>query len=424
MKLTQQYIRFYIYLSVFVFIISLVVSYFGFKMVVIRNIDLSLSDERKELVDEFRKGVYTQKHGDLVDIELVNDMPKNLKDIYKTVDVYDKDLKRVVRFRELDSYFYKGKLLHRLKIKLHLGPHLNNIFTIFPYFLASFAFFVGCFYVVNGFFLKKTFFPFYQILNSLKVYDIQRGDYEPDINTNIYEFKELNEIAHNLTDRVHKDYKIQKEFIENSSHEFKTPLAIINNHLDMLIQSENLTEQEMQHISHIYDSVKRLTNLNKNLTFLFKIENQHFTDNNWVFISPVLERIITANADLYVDKDMLVSKYIGGEINIKMNETLLEVLLNNIINNAFKYGVADSNISIRLTNSSLEVTNKGQAGQLKDINMFNRFVTSGDMNSTGLGLSIVKKICDLYKMEITCTVFEDMFSVFVEFPIMEPVDFE
>lgn len=424
MKLNQHYIRFYIYVSVLVFIISLISSYFGFKLIVIKNIDLSLSEERKELIHEFRNGVYNQKHGDLVDLERLTYVPTKFNDVYKTVDFYDKDLKRVVRFRELTTCFYKNNDVYRLKMKFHLGPHLNNIFTIFPYFLVNFVFFVVCFYVVNSFFLKRTFFPFYQILNSLKVYDIQKGDYNPDIKTNIYEFNELNDISSNLTDRVHKDYKVQKEFIENSSHEFKTPLAIINNHLDLLIQSENLTEDEMQHISIIYDAIKRLNNLNRNLTFLFKIENQHFTDNHWVALSPVLERIISANVDLYMDKDITLSKYIGGEVNLKINETLLEVLLNNIINNAFKYGLEGSNISIRLTPSSLEVTNKGDASQMKDINMFNRFVTSGDVNSTGLGLSIVKKICDLYKLDVTCTVFEDMFSVFIEFPIEEPTDFE
>lgn len=422
MKLSQHYTRFYVYGALTVFIVSLVTSYFGFKLVVVKNIDFSLSEEKTELVYDFMKGNFQDKHGDLVDISLANST-KNQTDQYRTFSVYDKKTKDFVKFRELKTYFYKDKQLYVLTLKQHLKPHLDNIFSVFPYFLINFLFFVLSFYVFNSFFIKKTFFPFYQILGSLKKYDIEKGVYQPGINTSIYEFKELDTIASNLTHRVYNDYKVQKEFIENSSHEFKTPLAIINNQLDMLIQSENLTEKEMQNIELIYDSIKRLINLNKNLTFLFKIENQHFVDNHWVDINPLLERVVLANQELYMEKDITVTKYIGAELKFKINETLLDVLLNNIINNAFKYCLQGTKISIRITATSLEVTNVAEAEKIRNINLFNRFVTSGDMNSTGLGLSILKKICDLYKIELSCTAFEDLFSVYLAFPQTEHTEY-
>ncbi|MFN8437218.1 MAG: HAMP domain-containing sensor histidine kinase [Cytophagales bacterium] len=416
MRLNRQYNRIYIYLTIIVFVASLITSYFGFKIVVLKNIDFSLAEEKNELVEEFKQGLYSQKHGELVDFEAVGPLKYLPKDKFKTVVLLDKHSKNKVSFREIISYFHNDNQTFKVTLKLHLDPHLNNIFTVFPYFILNFLAFVICFYLINSFFFKKTFTPFYQILSLLKIYDIQKGDYNPEIRTNIYEFKELNEIASNLTERVHKDYKIQKEFIENSSHEFKTPLAIINNQLDFLIQSENLTEKEMKHIEKIYDSVKRLTNLNKNLTFLFKIENQHFTDVQLLNINNYVSKLSIANAELFEDKNIKVIIHQPEAVQIKINELLLEILINNLINNAFKYAVSNSEIVVRTRNQTLEILNLINPDKINPEALFNRFVTSGDINSSGIGLSIVKKICDLYKIEINCTIFENLFSVHLSFP--------
>lgn len=426
MRLNRQYNRIYIYLTIIVFVASLITSYFGFKIVVLKNIDFSLAEEKNELVEEFKQGLYSQKHGELVDFEAIGPLKYLPKDKFKTVVLLDKHSKNKVSFREIISYFHNDNQTFKVTLKLHLDPHLNNIFTVFPYFILNFLAFVICFYLINSFFFKKTFTPFYQILSSLKIYDIQKGDYNPEIRTNIYEFKELNEIASNLTERVHKDYKIQKEFIENSSHEFKTPLAIINNQLDFLIQSENLTEKEMKHIEKIYDSVKRLTNLNKNLTFLFKIENQHFTDVQLLNINNYVSKLSIANAELFEDKNIKIIIHQPEAVQIKINELLLEILINNLINNAFKYAVSNSEIVVRTRNQTLEILNLINPDKINPEALFNRFVTSGDINSSGIGLSIVKKICDLYKIEINCTIFENLFSVHLSFPniIMEHFDEE
>ena len=159
-----------------------------------------------------------------------------------------------------------------------------------------------------------------------------------------------------------------------------------------LIQSENLTEKEMKHIEKIYDSVKRLTNLNKNLTFLFKIENQHFTDVQLLNINNYVSKLSIANAELFEDKNIKVIIHQPEVVQIKINELLLEILINNLINNAFKYAVSNSEIVVRTRNQTLEILNLINPDKINPEALFNRFVTSGDINSSGIGLSIVKKI--------------------------------
>lgn len=112
--------------------------------------------------------------------------------------------------------------------------------------------------------------------------------YEP---TDIIEFRDLNVNVEKMTERIYKDFLTQKEFNENSSHEMQTPLAIIKNKLELLIQSKNLTEQEMLHIQSIFSAVKRLTLLNKGLLLLSKIENRQFTQKENVNLEELLQSI-------------------------------------------------------------------------------------------------------------------------------------
>ena len=149
MRLNRQYNRIYIYLTIIVFVASLITSYFGFKIVVLKNIDFSLAEEKNELVEEFKQGLYSQKHGELVDFEAVGPLKYLPKDKFKTVVLLDKHSKNKVSFREIISYFHNDNQTFKVTLKLHLDPHLNNIFTVFPYFILNFLAFVICFYLIS-----------------------------------------------------------------------------------------------------------------------------------------------------------------------------------------------------------------------------------------------------------------------------------
>ena len=68
-----------------------------------------------------------------------------------------------------------------------------------------------------------------------------------------------------MMDKMIIDYNSQKKFTENASHEIQTPLAVIKSKVDLLIQSENLQENEMNLIVAIDDACSKLIRLNKSL---------------------------------------------------------------------------------------------------------------------------------------------------------------
>ncbi|MCB0567717.1 MAG: sensor histidine kinase, partial [Phaeodactylibacter sp.] len=86
----------------------------------------------------------------------------------------------------------------------------------------------------------------------------------------------------------------------------------------------------------------------------------------------------------------------------KMDPTLAEVLLNNLLINAIKHNIPDGNIEIHLQEQQLSVRNTGQPLTEAPEDLFGRFRKGTDANqSLGLGLAIVREICAIYGFEAT-----------------------
>ena len=81
-----------------------------------------------------------------------------------------------------------------------------------------------------------------------------------------------------MTEKIYQDYLSLKEFTENASHEIQTPLSVMRAKIELLLQMENLNDEQVQHIASLYESVNRLSNLNKTLILLTRIENDQFPD--------------------------------------------------------------------------------------------------------------------------------------------------
>ena len=75
----------------------------------------------------------------------------------------------------------------------------------------------------------------------------------------------MSEAAVDMGNRSYKAYEEQKEFIENASHELQTPLAIVRGKVELLAESDNLSEQQMKELDEIYSTLGRAVKLNKSL---------------------------------------------------------------------------------------------------------------------------------------------------------------
>jgi signal transduction histidine kinase len=196
-------------------------------------------------------------------------------------------------------------------------------------------------------------------------------------------------------------FRAQKEFTENAAHETQTPLAAIKNQVDLLAQDNKLTKNQADIIGRMEKNVLRLSHLNRNLLLLAKIDNEQFALEEKVNLDAVIKEV------LMVFDEEIALKNIGLNVQgdtrqfIISNAFLLQLLFSNLIKNAVKYNVADGFIAIELNESCFKITNSGKNQTLPREDIFKRFYKTGESNdSTGLGLAIAKRICELLKFDL------------------------
>lgn len=262
---------------------------------------------------------------------------------------------------------------------------------------------------------ERIWSPFFETLKSVKNFRVSDKHTILFKETSIDEFQELNKAIHVMTDKMILDYTNQKKFTENASHEFQTPLAIIKSKIDLLMQSEGLTENDMKLLASIDDATSRLSKINKSLLLLSKIENGQFQKNNNLPIRSLLDTIIEHHEDYILSKNLVIENTVSSDYTLLLNEELAYILLTNLVQNAIRHNVIGGKIRFFIKNNSFWITNSGESKELDNRLIFERFEKkSQDVHSVGLGLSIVKEIVDFNTIEIKYF-YEDDFHCFTLF---------
>lgn len=304
--------------------------------------------------------------------------------------------------RVMKSCFLATDMHHyELELRLSTLERDDLIQRILYYLLALYAVLLCCILFSTRLILQSIFRPIHLLLKWLD--SVALGQPAPylDKDVRIREFRMLNRAAIEMHERVEQTYQEQKQFIENASHELQTPLAIIRGKLELLTEQENLNEEDMKIVDNMYGCVTRAVNLNKSLLLLSRIQNEQYTETTLVDMNAYTKEIMMFLPDLYEEKQLHYTLNEQGECHVEMNKDLAQVLLNNLIKNAFVHTPDQGHIEINIQPTSVEVINDGTE-PLDESEMYKRFYKGNTRHkgSTGLGLPIVKSICGLYGFEL------------------------
>ena len=119
-------------------------------------------------------------------------------------------------------------------------------------------------------------------------------------------------------------------------------------------------------------------------------------------ISSELTNALDELSDLMELKDLDLESNIDPEVIIKNDKTLIKVLINNLLQNAIRHNNEGGKIIVELSKSTLMIKNTGAALDMPGEQLFERFKKGiQSEKNTGLGLSIVQKICDLSQYRIS-----------------------
>src|SRR5690606_18129091 len=132
--------------------------------------------------------------------------------------------------------------------------------------------------LVNQGLSRRVWRPFYQTLRKLRAYKVDDAEPLSLGSSAVAEFRELNTAVEQLAERSRQSYVAQKEFAENASHEMRTPLAIFQGKLELLMQTDPLTEEQAELITDLATASQRMARLNKGLILLTRIQNGQFPE--------------------------------------------------------------------------------------------------------------------------------------------------
>jgi signal transduction histidine kinase len=304
-------------------------------------------------------------------------------------------------FRQVSFYTLIGGKPYRVAIRKSMIESYKLIEAISATMITCLALLMISMFLFQRSLSGQLWQPFYDSLTKIKNFDWTGNEKLLLPRSEITEFNELEDVMEKMASKMQHDYKSLREFTENASHEMQTPLALINARVEQFIQSKDLGENHTYWIEEIYHATRRMSRLNQGLLLLAKIENQQFTDQEEIDLSELVREKIRDFEDIIHHKNIRVDFRMAGGFVQLMSQSLADILLSNLLNNAIKHNHIDGTITIETDEQYFQISNSGSALKGNPERLFERFKKeSTGAESVGLGLAIVKQICDNYDLQL------------------------
>ncbi len=427
MKLNTRVILTYVFISTALFTIAGIVLFIYLRKEVDEKVDWKLYADKQRIIEASndtlsRHEKRTMYHtinliaNRYVDIEKVNGevfCQDEMKDTLLPTFLYGGTVMRPYRqlrfYTSVDDQTYKVTLRQLLVERIDLREGIVN--SLLYVFVALLIILIVANYIIS----KRTWLPFYKTVREISRYDLSGKTplFLPE--TNIKEFNVLNRAISSMSEKIRKDYISLKEFAENASHEIQTPLAVIKSKLELLVQSEKLDLEQSNNFQSMYDAVTKLSRLNQSLLLITKIENAQFVKRDRINLKEEIEGSLKNFEDLIRGKKLRLETRLDAGVMVEMDRALAEILFSNVIVNAIKHNIEGGYIEVLLTKDKMVFSNSGNPLTCEPEQLFKRFQKiHRTSESLGLGLSIVKSICDFYNMDVAYTNTDSLHTITIK----------
>lgn len=250
--------------------------------------------------------------------------------------------------------------------------------------------------------------PIHTIIQA--IHDVSRGDFDTKLNIEYpREFKELSQSFNQMTKELSGIEILRSDFINDFSHEFKTPMMSILGFAKMLKNDALSAAERNEYLDIIIDESLRLTTLSTNILNLSKVESMTLKSDFTTFhLSEQIREALVQLASRWEQKHIEFQLQLP-EISICGNEPLLKQVWINLIDNAIKFSPEYSRISISLLcndHSVLFTIQDHGIGMSREVQekIFNKFYQGDPSRASqgnGLGLSLVRQIITLHNGSVS-----------------------
>lgn len=417
MKLLSKTSLLIITASIFIFWIGNIVFFFVAKEMIESHINTELMTQMTSVVSQLDSGKTDPEELNLIDemsIKKVDPTFARPPALSDTV-LYSKSQQKYIPHRALRFTYRFGETNNEITIYKSLLSSDKLIERISLSSIVLVIAFIIMIFVLNRYIFSNVWLSFTKSLKKVEEYDIKNLDRLSLPDSEIDEFEKLNRVLLEMVERLQSDYQNLKDLTANTSHEIQTPLAIIKGKTELLLQSETLSEEEMNIVSSILNTTGRLSKLNQSLLFIAKIENNQFEEREVIDLK---KTILTSleNMDIMLQAGNFTVIPNLEKCTVNINPVLLDVLVTNLLKNAVSHGTKGTRLDISLGNSILNISNAGEPLPFPDDQLFRRFIKdSGKKGSSGIGLEIVRKICQYYNIVVSHSYLDGIHTFRVNF---------
>ena len=301
---------------------------------------------------------------------------------------------------------YQPKGYESIEVKITKRFAKNRLLILYTF--GSFIFFLlVCLFIISR--IQKRFSKKFE--NSLDKLKMFTQDYNLDSEIRIHneenfiEFSILQKTFKNMLIRLKEQSQMQIDFVNNASHELKTPIFVLKGYVDMLNDwGKNDKEVLDESLVVLKKEIQNMQDLTEKLLFLAKSKNL-VVEKKSVNLDTVLKETIDNLNFAYPDQ---LINYSSSEIFIDSDDALLRLLFKNLIENAIKYGNNNPvNVILEKGKRIKVIIEDFGLGISKEAlpHIFERFyredeARNREIKSYGLGLSIVNEILSLLDIDI------------------------
>lgn len=190
----------------------------------------------------------------------------------------------------------------------------------------------------------------------------------------------------------------EQAFTADVSHELRTPLAVIEGAGEVLQDDPDLSEAQHARVERIVRSSREMSELVTALLLLAREEKGDISESGCM-VDEVLRQVVEAHQHLLLHKSVKIRLDIQAQAILPVECTLLRVVLANLVRNALSY-TDQGQVSICLNDKGVSVKDTGIGISREQLQrVFDRYY-SGSSGGEGIGLSLVKRICQRYGWNI------------------------
>jgi signal transduction histidine kinase len=274
---------------------------------------------------------------------------------------------------------------------------LVSLYSVFPLIVLSF----GGGYLLSTLMLR----PLGKLNAEIRKKELNNLDEEIVFEDRGDEISELIKGFNLMSRRLGKSFESQKQFVENASHEMKTPLAVIQANLDTALGEGKISRKELNILlQNSKSQISLMDNLMEDLFLLSHMTSNASIKMEEIEVFDLIHNVVDMLESLSREKgfEIILKSHVNGT-EIKGNRILLERALSNIVENSIKYSKGDR---IRIVverdkrNVLIYVIDNGKGIPAKyQRDIFQRFFRidkgrSRKEGGSGLGLAITKEIVE------------------------------